>query len=56
MLLGGQEDDYKIIAEKGLGNLSINNKNYGDKVTYGEGKNTIDIDGGMGNIYIRFQK
>ena len=56
LLLGGKEDSYTINAEKGLGNLTINNKNYGDKVTYGEGKNIINIEGGVGNIYIRFQK
>ena len=56
ILLVGDEDSYKITAEKGLGNISINNKNYGDKITSGEGKNVVDIEGGLGNIYIRFQK
>ena len=55
ILLGG-EDNYKIRAEKGLGNLTINNKNYGDEITYGNGKNLVKVEGGMGNINIRFQK
>ncbi len=56
LLLMGGEDSYKIKATKGLGNLTINNKEYGDEVTYGNGKNAVDIEGGMGNISIRFQK
>ena len=54
-LIGG-EDNYKIKAEKGLGNITINNKNYGDKITYGNGKSLVNIEGGMGNIDIRFLK
>lgn len=55
LLLGG-EDNYKIKAEKGIGNITIDNKNYGDEITYGKGKNYIKINGGVGNVSIRFQK
>ncbi len=54
-LLGG-EDLYRLKASKGLGELTINNKNYGDEVTYGEGKNLIEVEGGVGSININFRR
>ncbi len=56
ILLLGDEDKYKITAEKGLGSITINNKNYGDEITYGKGENVVDIEGGVGSISVRFQK
>ncbi len=52
----GEEDDYEINAEKGLGNLSIAGKEYGNKINYGKGKNKIKVSGGVGEIIIRFKK
>lgn len=50
----GTLDDYSISFDKGLGSSTID----GDKMkdgTYGEGSNSIDIDGGVGSIDINFQ-
>lgn len=49
------ESNYKIFADKGIGSLKINDKNYSDKTIYGSGDNTIDIDGGIGSINIDFK-
>ena len=43
----------KIKIEKGIGNIEINNEQYSSNQVYGDGKNTIDIKGGMGNIDIK---
>ncbi len=54
--LFGKEDDYQIKAKKGLGNLIISGKEYGNEVNYGNGKNKIQIEGGIGEISVRFKK
>ncbi len=51
----GEEDDYKIKAKKGLGSLNINGKDYGQEINYGDGKNKVTIEGGIGEINIRFK-
>lgn len=52
----GDEDSYEIKAKKGLGNLIIAGKEYGKEVNYGNGKNKIKIEGGVGEISVRFKK
>lgn len=42
----------KIIIEKGIGNVNVNQQEFVNNQTYGNGKNNIDIKGGMGNIDI----
>lgn len=51
--LVGDESVYKIVASKGIGNISINNVNYKSDEVYGHGSNNIDIDGGVGAINIK---
>lgn len=50
--LQGSKADYRIITDKGVGNLKINGQNISGASTYGEGKNLIKIDEGIGNINI----
>lgn len=49
------EENYTILAEKGIGDLKIAGKSYGDKITYGTGKSKIEIDGGIGSINVNFK-
>lgn len=48
------EEQYKIIAEKGIGSLKIKGQEQGSETTFGSGKNEIKIDGGIGSIKIDF--
>ncbi len=48
----GDNDIYKVIADKGIGTIKFNGENIKEEVYYGTGVNEIDIDGGIGNIYI----
>ena len=50
--LQGSKTDYRIITDKGVGNLKINGENISGASTYGEGKNLIKVDEGIGNINI----
>ena len=50
--LQGSIADYRIITDKGVGNLKINGQNISGASTYGEGNNLIKIDEGIGNINI----
>lgn len=50
----GNNSFYSLIADKGLGSITLNNKNMAEKTYYGEGLNKIKIDGGVGNIKIKY--
>ena len=52
-LLGGREI-YKIDIEKGLGQVTIDGIKVEDFGVTGTGNNSVDIEGGVGNIHIRF--
>ena len=52
IVLIGNENDYKIKANEGLGSITINGAKVTDTNDYGNGKNVIKIDGGVGNIKI----
>lgn len=45
-------NDYTLITENDLGTVSINNSNVSGKQTTGNGKNRIDISGGIGTLDI----
>ncbi len=49
----GNLDDYNLIVEKGIGSAKLNGENIKSKKNYGDGNNTIDIDGGIGSINIK---
>lgn len=50
----GNEEDYQVKVEKGIGSINLNNKDI-DSGIYGEGHNKIDIEGGIGSIKINFK-
>lgn len=51
----GNIDDYKLSVEKGIGSAKFNGENIKGEKVYGNGKNTIDIDGGIGSINIKIK-
>lgn len=53
--INGQKDEYKIKASKGLGSIKIDEKEMLDDETFGNGDNYIKVDGGVGNINIKFE-
>ena len=52
--LVGDSSIYKIKLDKGIGSATINGNNMKDNTYYGNGSNTIDVDGGVGSIQIRY--
>lgn len=51
----GNKESYKIEANKGFGNIEIDNKDIvGEEQVWGTGENYIKIDGGIGNILVDF--
>ena len=54
-LLGGQ-DDYTINVEKGIGQAWIEGKKVGNDTTYGIGKNSVEVHGGIGSVSITFKE
>lgn len=49
-------ENYTIKAQKGIGTIRLDNQITYDNVKYGDGQNNIDIDGGIGSIYINTNK
>lgn len=54
-LLGGKED-YKIDLEKGLGSITVDGKVISDSGQFGNGRNSVEMQGGIGSINLRFQE
>lgn len=52
----GTEQDYNVGAETGIGIISVNGKRLADGKTYGEGENSVYIEGGVGSVKISFSK
>lgn len=50
----GTLEDYQITLDKGLGSATIDGKNMSSDTVYGTGNNRLDIEGGIGSIYIDF--
>ena len=54
LTLAGTLDDYCIILDKGVGKATLDGVKMSDDVAYGDGENTIEIDGGVGDMRIEF--
>lgn len=53
----GSADDYNLKADKGLGNITINgDKHFGLNWNNRTAENSLNIDGGVGNININFKE
>ncbi len=53
LVLIGEEDDYKIELDKGIGEAWFDGKKMSNDSVYGAGKNFIEIDGGIGELNIK---
>ena len=53
--LQGGKENYKMKAEKGLGQIEIDGNELSSSQTFGNGENYIEIDGGIGNIKVDFE-
>ena len=56
LTLLGDEEDYRIEMEKGLGSIAIDGKVISDSEKLGNGQNSVEIQGGVGSINLTFQK
>lgn len=56
LTLLGDEEDYRIEMEKGLGGIMIDGKVVSDSDRFGNGQNSVEIQGGVGSIHLYFQK
>lgn len=52
----GSENDYRIELDKGLGDARINGESVSDGAVRGNGANSIDVEGGIGEIRIDFSE
>ena len=55
-MLIGEEDDYKIELDKGIGEATLDGKEMSDDSVYGAGENYVEIDGGVGKLNITFRE
>ena len=54
LTLIGSAEDYRIELDKGIGEALLDGQKMADDTVYGQGKNTLEIDGGVGSMNIRF--
>lgn len=50
----GDKDDYRLDLEKGLGTITVDGKQVGDFGSSGKGKNSVEINGGVGAVHVTF--
>jgi len=50
----GEQEDYLINTENGIGVININGDKVGNNTKFGNGKNVLKVNGGIGAIDIRF--
>lgn len=55
LVLLGTDSDYRIELDKGVGEALLEGERMNDDSVYGSGKNYIGIDGGIGELNIRFK-
>ena len=54
-LLGNQED-YTVNVEKGIGQAWIEAQKVENNTTYGIGENKVEVSGGVGSVWITFKE
>ena len=52
----GNSNNYKIMVDKGIGNVKIDGVSTNDNSVNGNGNNIIDINSGIGEIYVNYIK
>lgn len=48
----GREADYKLMLDKGIGSVKVNGESQKDDTIYGQGKNLVEIESGVGAVEI----
>lgn len=56
LTLIGTQDDYRIDLDKGVGEAVIGGERASDGAVFGNGANSVDVDGGVGRIEIKFEE
>lgn len=51
----GNKEDYQIKISKGVGSIKVNNENQKNNQVFGNGRNTIELNGGVGSIDVNFK-
>lgn len=54
MTLRGTKEDYEIHIDKGLGDVKVDGQSLGDGAAYGSGASKIELDTGVGSVYVDF--
>ena len=56
LTLLGDKADYRILAEKGIGQILFDGKEMQDDFTYGDGSQKISVSGGIGELKLEFDR
>lgn len=54
VVLKGSAEDYRLRIDKGLGSAELEGEDMESATYYGDGESRVDMEGGVGNISIRF--
>jgi len=54
IVITGNKEDYRIKVDKGIGSITVDGESLSDGEELGSGDNTLDIDGGIGSVNIKF--
>ena len=52
----GNEEDYSLSLNKGIGSIKIKDEDIDDETIHGSGSNKLKIEGGIGSINVDFEK
>ena len=52
----GNQNDYKLELEKGIGSISVDGQGVSDNGSIGNGTNEVEINGGVGAINVKFKE
>lgn len=56
LTLQGEPEEYAIVLDKGVGKATLDGAEISDDAAHGEGENSVQIDGGVGEIDIEFER
>ena len=56
LTLSGSPEDYRITPDKGVGEALLNGEKMLDGETYGNGENRVELNGGVGSMWVLFDE
>ena len=56
LTLLGSREDYRLEIERGIGSIMVDGDSIGNIQNYGEGKNHVEIEGGVGSVDLSFRE